>query len=1724
MTDNFNTFEKHNVQINVFHVKEAVKGDKDTKNKLLHKEAYLFNVKDKPIIDFPKKEIKQIDEKIYLSDTNEILLEKIANNCTNGLNKKDIYAWIDHNPDKKLLAYSKPIGINYNDLDKLKYMNPLRETKIDDDFVNSDGTLKFNTKTYFEHHKILNHQFLNDKYNIYFCTIEDCIEYGKILSDEEEMIKNGYLKKYFPFYEDPNDNKIVEKIKLIESQRNLVNDYNIQPVDSRPILIKYENNKRESLLDIFKIFQSYEVNIDIPYMKIQNDNYMDSYVKFYKDGINTTYKENKDKNITIDLFEKWGKNIYIHDGLMRPKGIDKNDTLTFIIYDKNRQNFAHLIIDIKSSVQFYFEGSTKIEKFSESVIKKLLLKANSLLNTLNKGLKNTIPKIIQNPSRIDISYIYEISDYHLPTLVKLFQSFYTKFIILSKLDEKIQLLYSKCDDYSNPKNITDFITFCKRIKDISDDDIIDSLERKFIITKKAATENLDDWKRVSETKSLRYNNEIKNISIIIEKVLDRIKISLFGHQNFNQLHECIHDINGVLGIYNEKRIKKNKDLPSEIQVLFKKSNKKMIISDSVKLTNDSFKETDSTKVEEVVEREPEPESEEISITTDEVKEDSDEDSDDEYERIDMMGGGKAGVGKYTGEAGNLKNMIGGGLADKDDESIYPNSRYYIKRLEAKDPRLIKYKSKKNKDGYAYKCQASHDKQPISLTFDELKEIDHKTGFKNEGISYSKAIRIDGGDRPDIYYICPKFWDRKHQIPLDPKAKYHPIEVDENGEKKVEYRDFVWSKEMKNSDGDKFILERTGRPANRPDSSSYWNKDKDHKDDINYYNVQFIHDDIHPELLALPCCGKKNVKITKKDIYVLEENPPKWVSGVIISDINDKDEYMIRVQNKEKYFHISRIKERKGTKVRLTTDFPLKENTNGHVCDILKGMFYINIDAPFIRDRSGEKSKMRENGFFRKGVIQGSDSFLRCLDMIHCMKGGPDYLKLSKRNYSDFKLKNLLIDDLELLSDNDFYSIGGGSFVQYFRDVNSKSILESVKTNFINYLKSDEPKDEKLLIPLLIKISECSNNKSFDNIPINILVFHESNEKVSLIEPYGKLEIIENRPYALIYKKDNKYECLIYYYNNYAYGYLLNIKDKSSIEKDNVIYIQNQVAEVIKKSNKKLTINYFDKDIKAEIDNSKDLIKYDMSCITHILEKFIRDNKSKSISNKKDIITKDELNFVMTEVLNYKIIESYYDRYNKLVAFKYKHNKTSKEFPIFFKPESKQDMSIKKKSIQSMDNYSLEFIIRIYKVIDKKINEIYPDKYKSFIDDKMKCITNSFNLLIGLLMSNGFIVPLKHSKYNENKHKYKSLNNPSLLNLQNKQLDDYQIKNPSDVYFHKKEKEKSESLKIFKSIYNEIIKNERFKNDILKEINHPIKLLIHKRYALVNLINANKNIKIKELKYVKLFIEYLCIHGVEGIEKYLFRNYSSLKDYKMNMISDEFIIFNMKEIIMEIYKDLFLKKSDYLRNISYYEHSNPDVNKILLRREYIEKPVSFYSKYPNTLKKILGKDITIYKNVISEDRNDINIIVRLLDDISVEQIRSILIDKYSLDDDSYKSHNNILGDIYKDNRELLSSISNKYYKLSLIDYENISENLSIGFFLISNRYSNDSNKYKTHIIIHKSLRNENISDIKMLCLYEDISEEIPEDSECKPISINDKLIHVFGDLKKNKEFNKIYNKT
>ena len=95
---------------------------------------------------------------------------------------------------------------------------------------------------------------------------------------------------------------------------------------------------------------------------------------------------------------------------------------------------------------------------------------------------------------------------------------------------------------------------------------------------------------------------------------------------------------------------------------------------------------------------------------------------------------------------------------------------------------------------------------------------------------------------------------------------------------------------------------------------------------------------------------------------------------------------------------------------------------------------------------------------------------------------------------------------------------------------------------------------------------------------------------------------------------------------------------------------------------------------------------------------------------------------------------------------------------------------------------------------------------------------------------------------------------------------------------------------------------------------------------------------------------------------------------------------------------------------------------------------------------------------------------------------------------------------------------------MIDYELLSEILKVGFVLFSNRYSNENNIYKPYIRIHKSLKDDNEMNIQMICLYEDISGDIIDNTECKSISINGKLSIKIEDLFKYKEFKKIYKRS
>ena len=173
-----------------------------------------------------------------------------------------------------------------------------------------------------------------------------------------------------------------------------------------------------------------------------------------------------------------------------------------------------------------------------------------------------------------------------------------------------------------------------------------------------------------------------------------------------------------------------------------------------------------------------------------------------------------------------------------------------------------------------------------------------------------------------------------------------------------------------------------------------------------------------------------------------------------------------------------------------------------------------------------------------------------------------------------------------MADDDFDvdSVAGGAFVQYFRDkykheevsvqrrpVNSSEIIESVMINFEKWLNSTEVKNERLMVPLLMKISELKDNKTFEERPINIVVFSENNEKIKVAEPIGKITFIDEASFAFIYKSGDTYEPLIYYYEGSSYGYVLNQRDTKDLVKGNDIeYDDNTIAEVLQITKTKLT--------------------------------------------------------------------------------------------------------------------------------------------------------------------------------------------------------------------------------------------------------------------------------------------------------------------------------------------------------------------------------------------------------------------------------------------------------------------------------------------------------------------------------------------------------------------------
>jgi len=1888
--DNYLEFDKQLLEISVYRLQRGLADlTPYEKEKLLNSEQYVFAG---PNASKDKKQ--QVQSRIYLSDTIGDILHKIAGAIPkSSYTGADIFAWLSLNKGdiSSFFLQSYPLSVYHENSNGIS--NPFQEKTYDDNFVTEGGISKQDPQLTMRNSTKLLSEVLEElstsisEVKIYFTTIDDYFEWSSNeefrakLSDEQFF--HGIIRKYWPgclslrSLVEPSKRekammgqrrkaaeKIVETLTSQKAIQEEHSDLNLSLEKCVPMLLVYQNKiDSENSLNLYKIFKDFELSIDVPFLRLYTDNYLDSLVKMYKPSLNTSYSAKPEKGCIVDesLFEQWTDNIKTSTIFGRPTYTNRANTITMIVWNaavaKNAKysNYAKMMIGLDGSVKIYLEKLNPDISFDSNVVSGLLKPCNKILRDLVKysesNMKLSIVKDL--PVFIHSEYIYDIADYNVPKLRAILENLFTEFLILEDntltaghiRSNDIQMLYLKGAGSRDKRFLQTFIKNLHK-RQLSPELIQQKLKDRFLMNDEQSAIAYADWNRIYTDETLRHPRiDDDCVTITLKKATDKISVTVLGVKSVSQLHELMSTVEFMLGIYYKKQVEKQKEFPKEIKKLF--STNKTLFKErtawasttAFDFFDDASKKEPDINDEPIVEEEPEPEPDPESDKKDSDKDDSDFEPEPEpdpeqqsQERQAAYESGEEVVGdaqvrdedhesdsesesdsdseqenyramSSSGDSSGSQNG-GGKLEEAEIDSSYPNKRYYILRLQDKDPKLISYKTASDKDNYPRRCAANQDKQPIVLTLGELNRIDKITNKTNSAdklrkhleslsreelieesskligekltakhkdkdklddliqeivlnvASYVKAYRIQGPpDRESesddtLYYICPKYWDRKHQIPLNPRNKIHPILG-------TDYTDLVYSREM--TDNSHYILERSGRPEGKLDRDSYWNRSSD-KDDITRYNVAFIHD-VHPESLALPCCGlkdmeaaykqhkhKKSVLLPTVSALVFDESGKgTWINGRINSDIREDDTYDV-IDEKGKSlgeFHISLLKQRKTTGLQGLSygTFPLAKDKEGHVNALLKEFFHIRHADPNI---ANDEKHLNDNGFYRKGIQQGPNAFLSCLDKL--MSYEPKRRNAKLADFIEFmKLDLKSIKDKSGLS-----SIGDGAFVQCFRDesfedkssvaeseadaVQAKarrkretfmiqSIEQSAYDNFLKYMETKESKEPRILMSVFNAISKLPDNKCFQGLRMNLVLLEGLQSAVKVIKPYGDFTMDEELT-CFIYKEGDYYEPMIYHYENKNHGFL-NKTPTPEVEiqvKNDVIcdyhsgpgIHQKTIAEV-KKIMDDGSVEAIVKDTKEKI-KIMDPKKYDISEVVNcFMEAYVKNisliGERKTVQPDRETILK-----LFPEEEYEKSQNEYKDAYCRVTHLEFKKGRKDLVVPIDPEPISifqrgESDPVQLHNTFEDMPSLSLKDAIDI-------VNTLELD------DSSSQVLVDSNNMTRALLIDTGLYIPLNPEKYTTKKqaeYKLQKTSNQSLYDVAMLPLRKKNISTAFSDEIGKLRNVKESRLSKFSEVYARIRNDPK---EIVAVLNDPIRIKMKKRTLLLGLLQKYSDI-FGEEKEMKYFIEYLLNHGLENLNRILVHTFISFSDLKIPKLDTEgkqveFIV-TQREIQRENHKIYFLKKSEYLRNISLHGDigavASDRLSMKTVKKE-LTRNVSFYTKYPNQLNRIFGSNMHVYKHFVESEDSDLSVISYAMNQLSEEEfnhdkLAASLEKKLSEDPEVYKGY----VEQYSNNQQVLARISDHNYQVEILDLKMLSEIYKVGFCLYTNRYSRDVKSYELFVIFHEDLHKSDtdIKDLKILCFYQHHDEKESGNKELKNIIINDSAIVPLKQLVENTFF-------
>ena len=694
------------------------------------------------------------DEKIYYNDfiyyfKNDVKHILSNNQKTLGIQFKRNNQCVFYNPNIITLLNSDNEIID-NDFHEYKIFS--ESTKI----LESYGEIKEN---------IINLNYVYDTLDIIRKNHEDLLNHHKIYDnfikkywysiDKKYWTKLIKIKKedYSLKTDDKYNEKKFDKLKrLIIDSKELFNYYfNIEKGKSvsefglkeAVIHINYPGNP-DNFIDLQEIFNLFETNYDIPFIKYKPKDSLVTYFKIYKNGIER--KKTGNPFISEKTIKTWKDNIIYNSETQKWKTTTKPDYLTFKISKVNDEveytNDGFIIKDYLT-LNIFPDGRLEIiATFGENM--------NSNFNTIYSELEN-ISSIIEKINNIKFSK--NNKKIILPDLVNFFNIKITNlgiylisnefdisidnddftrntnllkyFINNLDIDKRKNLLYNlkykRINYFYSMNEVASLITELSNNGE-KPNDIINYIEKTFdyIKTQQQAINEYDTWlENVRIEHQLTHKGSkylFKNNPGIDIKILDiSNRIDVFKYKfiitgiNFEKnipnvlflTNNILEILNGNLDITEEVGIKNVDNIIQEADII--QEDKKEDIKNELKF---------NTEID-------------LNIDLNNLLSESDNDLNNNVLKNDksLQIEEKPNMDNNVGNNDSEKNIIikkkfvkkNIGCSINKNRKSYDCSRYFSNRLSNYDNVLFS-------DEYTRKCQSAQLKQPIVLTEEEFENI------------------------------------------------------------------------------------------------------------------------------------------------------------------------------------------------------------------------------------------------------------------------------------------------------------------------------------------------------------------------------------------------------------------------------------------------------------------------------------------------------------------------------------------------------------------------------------------------------------------------------------------------------------------------------------------------------------------------------------------------------------------------------------------------------------------------------------------------------------------------------------------------------------------------------------------------------------------------------------------------------------------------------------------